>query len=529
VVTILSYPPFVTDRSDIANWSMPESSMIPSQELFARPFATMPEALAAHARERRNRRALVGSEAVLTYGELDELTGRIAAALRRDGAARFQSVAIVSANSVACAAAFLGSLRAGCVPTPVAPSSTPTQIAAMIADSGASMVFVDEEAAIALPSVAATSVRLDLLEDWLGPRSHPIPQEEAEPNDPFNIIYSSGTTGTPKGIVQSHAMRWAQIKRLQGSDFGEAVTLIATPLYSNTTLVSFLPTLAYGGTVVFLGKFNARRFLEVAAQQRATHAMLVPVQYQRIMADPEFDSFDLSAFKFKTCTSAPFSADLKSDIVRRWPGQLLEIYGMTEGGGTCLLYANQHPDKLHTVGQPAPGNDIRLIDEDGREVPQGMIGEVVGRSPAMMTGYHGRAQATAEAEWKDDEGNRFIRHGDLGRFDVDGFLSLLGRSKDLIISGGFNIYPPDIENVIIEHPAVADCAVIGVPSDAWGETPFAFYVPTGQGIGDVELVAWVNQQVGKTQRLSGAQTVSELPRSAIGKILKRELRELWRP
>ena len=340
--------------------------MVPCQKLFARPFATVSALLAAHARERHDTRALVGSGAVLTYGELDKLTGRIAAALRRDDVGLSQSVAIVPANSVACAAVFLGSLRACCVLTPIAPSSTPAQIAAMIADSGASIIFVDEEAAIALPAVAATSIRLDLLEEWPGPGSHSMPHEGSGPSDPFNIIYSSGTTGTPEGIVQSHAMRWAQIKRSEESGFDSAVTLIATPLYSNMTLVSFLPTLAYGGTVVFLGKFNARLFLEVAARERAPHAMLLPVQYQRIMVDPEFDSFDLSAFRLKSFTSAPFSAELKADIVRRWPGQLLEIYGMTEGGGKCLLYANQYPDKLHTVSQPAPRNDIRLIDQEGR-------------------------------------------------------------------------------------------------------------------------------------------------------------------
>jgi acyl-CoA synthetase (AMP-forming)/AMP-acid ligase II len=246
------------------------------------------------------------------------------------------------------------------------------------------------------------------------------------------------------------------------------------------------------------------------------------------MAKPDFDSFDLSAFRFKSCTSAPFAAELKADIVRRWPGQLLEIYGMTEGGGTCLLYANQHPDKLGTVGQPAPGNDIRLINAEGEEVSKGEVGEVVGRSPAMMAGYHGRPEATAEAEWADKDGNRFIRHGDLGRFDADGFLTLLGRSKDLIISGGFNIYPPDIETVLAEHPLVADCAVVGVPSEAWGETPVPFYVPRSPDITAAELVSWVNAKVGKTQRLSGAQAIAVLPRSEIGKVLKRELRGIWR-
>jgi acyl-CoA synthetase (AMP-forming)/AMP-acid ligase II len=254
--------------------------------------------------------------------------------------------------------------------------------------------------------------------------------------------------------------------------------------------------------------------------------MLVPVQYQRIMALPDFDTFDLSSFRLKTSTSAPFSPALKADILARWPGALVEFYGMTEGGASTGLNATEFPDKLHTVGKPLPGHDMRLIDEAGNEVPQGETGEVVGRSPAMMTGYHGRQQATADAEWHDSEGNRFIRHGDIGRFDEDGFLILMDRKKDLIISGGFNIYPVDLEAVLKLHPAVQECTVIGVPSEAWGETPVGFYVPnTGVDASADEIMAWTNAQLGKTQRLSALHAIDELPRSAIGKILKRELRD----
>jgi acyl-CoA synthetase (AMP-forming)/AMP-acid ligase II len=291
-------------------------------------------------------------------------------------------------------------------------------------------------------------------------------------------------------------------------------------------LVSFLPTLGWGGTVVLMKKFDARAFLELAEKHRVTHAMLVPVQYQRIMAVPDFDRFDLSAFRFKTSTSAPFSPALKADILARWPGRLVEFYGMTEGGASTGLDCTAFPDKLHTVGQPLPGHDLRLIDDDGNEVAQGETGEVVGRSPAMMTGYHGRKQATAEAEWYDKDGNRFIRHGDIGRFDADGFLILMDRKKDLIISGGFNIYPVDIEAVLKQHPAVQECTVIGVPSEKWGETPVGFYVPnSGVDASADEIMAWTNNQLGKTQRLSALHPIDELPRSAIGKVLKRELRD----
>jgi long-chain acyl-CoA synthetase len=276
-------------------------------------------------------------------------------------------------------------------------------------------------------------------------------------------------------------------------------------------------------------KFDALCYLQLAERIRATHTMLVPVQYQRLMAHARFDEFDLSSFRMKFCTSAPFSAALKADVLKRWPGGLVEFYGMTEGGGTCLLEAHAHPDKLHTVGRPAPGTDMRLIDEAGCELPAGVAdtpGEVVGHSPGMMVGYHRRPEATREAEWFDASGKRFIRTGDIGRFDADGFLILLDRRKDMIISGGFNIYPSDLEAQLREHPAVAEAAVVGVPSAQWGETPVAFVVQRAGHAEPAEaLREWFNQRVGKTQRLAALHLVDELPRSAIGKVLKRELRE----
>ncbi|HZF80565.1 MAG TPA: class I adenylate-forming enzyme family protein, partial [Rubrivivax sp.] len=243
--------------------------------------------------------------------------------------------------------------------------------------------------------------------------------------------------------------------------------------------------------------------------------------------------YDLSAFQFKFCTSAPFHAELKAQVLARWPGALIEYYGMTEGGGTCILSAHQFPDKLHTVGQPAEGHDIRLIDPQGVEVPRipggasQTSGEVVGRSAGMMTGYHGLPEKTAEAEWYDEEGRRYIRTGDIGRFDEDGFLILQDRCKDMIISGGFNFYPSDLEAVLRQHPGVIDVAVIGVPSADWGETPVAFVVAHPTLNDDAEgLRRWANSRLGKTQRLTAVRLLPELPRSAIGKVLKRELRDL---
>lgn len=499
-----------------------------AQEVLSREFATIVDLISAHAASDGDVRALVQDDIALSYAQLSTLIARVAAGLQRDGIAPGEPVAMLGATTTAGVAIFLGAICAGCIPAPIAPSSTPEQIVSMVADSGSRIIFVDDDVRSTLPPLDVKLVPAELLEEWLPPAGVTPSPVLIGPTSAFNIIYSSGTTGTPKGIVHNHAMRWTQIKAYGAAGFDRSTTIVATPLYSNTTLVSLLPTLAYGGTAVLLGKFDARGFLEVAQRERATHVMLVPVQYQRIMAVPDFDSFDLSSFVFKSSTSAPFSAELKAEVVKRWPGLLLEVYGMTEGGGSCVLNANAFPDKLHTVGQPAAGNDIRLIDEDGREVPRGGIGEVVGRSGVMMAGYHNRPEATSASEWIDAEGNHFIRHGDLGRFDEDGFLTLLGRSKDMIISGGFNIYPPDIEAVLLRHPGILDAAVIGVPSDVWGETPYAFYIPAVPELTPADVVAWTNTRVGKTQRLSAAEAIDELPRSAIGKVLKRELRDRFR-
>jgi acyl-CoA synthetase (AMP-forming)/AMP-acid ligase II len=199
---------------------------------------------------------------------------------------------------------------------------------------------------------------------------------------------------------------------------------------------------------------------------------------------------------------------------------------MTEGGGRCELEAHNYPHKLHTIGKPASGHDIRLIDEQGHEVSPGETGEIVGSSAAMMEGYFGMPEKTREVEWFDAKGKRFIRTGDIGRYDEDGFLILSDRKKDMVISGGFNIYPSDLEAELNQHPDVRESAVVGVPSRQWGETPVAYVVmrPHATVTADV-LLAWLNARVGKTQRLADLLLVESLPRSEIGKVLKRQLRE----
>jgi acyl-CoA synthetase (AMP-forming)/AMP-acid ligase II len=483
--------------------------------------------------------AVICEDRRLSYAELDRLVDRIAAALQRDGVKPRGVVAICAATSIEYLAVFLGVLRVGATVAPLSVAASAEQLAAMIEDCGATHLFADAEVFRHLARVAIdksarritmnASTDGEAFTDWLAPEGARPAFVTIDPEQAFNIIYSSGTTGAPKGIVQSQRMRWYQVIRADPPGYTpEAVTIVSTPLYSNTTLTSLIPTLAGGGTLVLMPKFDARRFLELCETHRVNVAMLVPVQYRRVLALPDFDRFDLSSFRMKFATSAPFPADLKAEVLRRWPGGLIEYYGMTEGGGTCMLLAHKHPDKLHTVGQPIPGHDMKVIDDEGRVLPPGEAGEVVGRSESMMNGYHNRPDKTAEAEWVSPEGLRYIRTGDIATIDAEGFLTLIGRKKDMIISGGINVYPIDLEQALIGHPAVHEAAVVGAPSAEWGETPVAFItLNDGASVDPEEVRIFANAKLGKMQRISEVRIIAALPRSAIGKILKRELqREL---
>ncbi|WP_439620905.1 class I adenylate-forming enzyme family protein [Hyphomonas sp.] len=482
--------------------------------------------------------ALADETGSWTFAQLETRSRLIAATLLALRITPGDKVAILGENSALHMMFVYGVFRAGCCLVPLSTFLNPESAARIIDDADIRLVISTagylEQARLAVGmAVCRPDVMcMDDVSPDIASGVFPAPMTalpDVQGNWTAIIVYSSGTTGAPKGIAGSHALRGLQTRGFAtiGAEPGR-LTLLSTPLASNWTLAGLFATLWNGGGVYITRRFDAGDFLALAEKLQPKILFLVPTQVERLLDEPSLKTARLAEDSIKLCAGSPLSAENKLKFHDLWPGKFVEVYSMTESSVTCSLDVGEYPDKVRSVGKPAAGTRLVILDDSDMIAAPDQIGEITGWSEYMMRGYYQGPEATRAIEWQHADGTVFYRTGDLGFLDTDGFLYISGRKKDMIISGGFNVYPADLEQVLLAHPCVSEAAVIGLPSDRWGETPFAVITlcPDAQTrAGDI--LDWANRKLGKHQRLSGLDIADSLPRGSLHKVLKNELRKLY--
>jgi acyl-CoA synthetase (AMP-forming)/AMP-acid ligase II len=515
---------------------------------FESPSPLLPEILALHGKWRVGKPALIADGLTQNWPDFVDSNHQVANALAAAGLRPGDSVAVIMSNGAEMVHALMGCLCAGMVSVPINLSVSDDALIGMMLDADTKAIFVTPDQCARLnvlkdrwpqSTVLAVTTGPALNDPWvtwpeiIASASSAAPAIPIDDDAPLNVIYSSGTTGVPKGIVHTHKGRrdWAYDLAIALRYHGAAKSLFTIGLYSNISWVSMLATLLAGGTLVVHEKFDEAQFLDTVERERITHVAMVPIQFQRVTDIQLAEPRDVSSMTAMMSAGSPLREPLKRRIFEAFPCGIIELYGLTEGIITTLDPEDAE-GRWASVGRPLIGTDIAIIDDAGYPVPVGVSGEIVSRGRITMPGYLNRPEASADSEYIDMDGQQWLRSGDIGLLDEEGFLYIVDRKKDMILSGGQNIYPQDIEAIVALHEMVYDVAVIGVASERWGETPIALVVPTpGVALCDdccTSIRTFANERLGKQQRIADVIPIAELPRNPNGKILKRELREAFK-
>lgn len=499
----------------------------------------LPEIFSLHGKWRADQDAVVCAKQRLSWSQFCQANHKLANGLIRQGASPGSRVGIVMSNGIPMVQAIMAVMAAGMVSVPINLSVNNDALVSMMNDAEISVLIITDDQKdrleVLLEKMPAS---LDLLvaesidnEQWKSISAvsasmlDTLPPINYTEESPLNIIYSSGTTGMPKGIVHHHRGRrdWSYDLSLALRYDDRAKTLLTIGLYSNISWVGMLCTLLSGGTIYIHQRFDSDDFLQTVSREKITHTVMVPIQYQRVMESYRKHPVDMSSMKSMMSCGSPLHQDLKKQIFENFDGAIIELYGLTEGI-ISTLNPEDAEGRWGSVGKPLLGTDIAIIDEQNQLLPRGSSGEIVSRGRITMPGYFQRDEENSKAEFIDEQGVQWIRSGDIGYVDEQGFLYIVDRKKDMILSGGQNIYPQDIEAILIQHPAINDVAVVGAKSAQWTETPIAIAVLQEESACANDILNWANNRLGKQQRLAEIVVVDALPRNPNGKILKRELR-----
>jgi long-chain acyl-CoA synthetase len=480
--------------------------------------------------------AVILGDIKLSYADLDALSDLVAANLCAHGLAAGDRVGLQLPNIPEFVIAYFGILKAGGVVVPMNVLLKAPEIEFQLRDSGATaLIALGAAAGEAAGAAGVTSLFVaggaaeaagcapfgDLLAgDPPGPQLAPV-----SPADPAVIIYTSGTTGVPKGAVLSHftlhmnADVSGRLFEFSDSD----VVLVALPLFHIFGLSSILNIcVLLGGTMSLVPRFEAIAVLEQIQRDRVTIFEGVPAMYVALLQASGLGGYDLSSLRAAISGGAPIPAEVIDSFERRFGVVILEGYGLSETSSTTTFNISADERKVYSVGKPIWGVSVQIWDDQGRPLPAGPdnVGEIVVRGPNVMTCYHGSPEATARAF-----AGGWFHTGDLGYFDADGYLFIVDRIKDMIIRGGYNVYPREVEEVIYAHPAVAEAAVIGLPDDRLGEEVHAVVaVKAGQTVTEAELIEFTRQKLAAYKYPRTVEFRDALPKGPSGKILKKELR-----